>query len=366
MTTPARLTETIGAARKAATLAVAGAAAAFTLAAPAAAQDMPRITAAGQLPPIFEYVYRHYAITGGFFEEEGLDAEAVGFTAGLTGMQALVTGDVDFACEGLLSILGAIREGADIKVVVTVNADNTYTVVARDRVSGVPDIEGRTWAISRMGAISQTYAALWAGESGLDVSTITWVPIGGNTARARAVLADQVDAAMLTYGEFLRISEEEGIKSLGTLPEVLPPLPISVCATSSRMIEESPEIVQAYVNGVLDTVRHARTEEGKAEYIALAKELGAGDFTDAQYDALWEFYLGPDGSPNAMDPNGGMYPEVIHRNMEMAIADGVIEEKMPLTEIWDPTFVNEYLGENGWYDVKTNTAGHFLIDLIAD
>lgn len=363
MRTLDRLTETMRAATRAATLA---GAAALSVTAPASAQDMPKLTSAGQMPPIFEYVYRNYGIEGGFYEAEGLDVEHVGFTAGLTGMQALVTGDVDFACEWLLSILGAIREGADIKVVVTVNADNTYTVVARDEVADVADIANRTWAISRMGAISQTYAALWADAAGVDTSTITWVPIGGNTARARAVLAGQVDAAMLTYGEYLRISEEPGVKSLGTLPELLPPLPISVCATSTRMIEESPELVQKFVNGVLNSVRHARTDEGKAAYIALAKELGAGDFTDEQFDALWDFYLGPDGNPLAMDPNGGMYPEVIHRNMAMAVEDGTIPEMYPLEKMWDPRFVNEYLGANGWYDIETRTAGHFLTDLIAD
>jgi ABC-type nitrate/sulfonate/bicarbonate transport system substrate-binding protein len=97
---------------------------------PAVAQPVGQIKFGGQFPPIFEYVYRHYALDDGFLEKQGLRAEFVGFSAGLTGIQALASGSVDFACEGVGSFLTAIQAGADLKIVFVPNANNSYVRIA--------------------------------------------------------------------------------------------------------------------------------------------------------------------------------------------------------------------------------------------
>jgi len=37
---------------------------------------------------------------------------------------------------------------------------------------------------------------------------------------------------------------------------------------------------------------------------------------------------------------------------------------MPFEKLVDTRFVDQYLGNNGWYDVTTNKAGNFLRDLL--
>jgi NitT/TauT family transport system substrate-binding protein len=329
---------------------------------PAEAQSADKIRTGGQFPPIFEYVYRNFAIEGGFLAEQGIEAEFVGFTAGLTGTQALVGGSVDFACDGLSGTIAAIEQGAGSKVVVNVNADNTYVIVARDTIGGPGDIAGKTWAISQMGAISQTYAQLWLDHYGIE--SVEWVPIGGTGARARALIAGQVEATMLTIGEWLRVQNQPGIKFVEYLADVVPPLPLSLCSASAKVLAERPDIVQRYVNGVLNAVRFARTPEGYEKYVETARLYDEGAVSPEEYAELVEVYLGPEGNPFAVDPNGGMYPEVLVANMKSMVADGTMKEILPLSEVWDPSFVNNYIGENGWFNVSTGTGGHTLRDLI--
>jgi NitT/TauT family transport system substrate-binding protein len=333
---------------------------AFT--APANAQDAVKIRVGGQFPPIFEYVYRHFAIEGGFLADQGIDAEFVGFTAGLTGTQALVGGSVDFACDGLSGTMAAIEQGAGSKIVLTINADSTYVIIARDTINEPTDVAGKTWAISQMGAISQTYAQLWLNHYGIE--SVEWVPIGGTSARARAVIAGQVDATMITIGEWLKVRNEPGIKMIEELSAVVPPLPLSLCFASADMLNNHRDVVQGYVNGTLNAVRAARTPEGYEKYIESARNYDEGEVSDEEYKELIDIYLGPEGNLFAIDPNGGMYPEVLTDNMKQMVADGTMEKLPPLTDVWDPTFVNAYLGENGWFDVKTGTGGHTLRDLI--
>ena len=124
-----------------------------------------------------------------------------------------------------------------------------------------------------MGAISQTYAALWLNKKGLPEGTVDWIPIGGTSARARAVIANQVDAALLTAGEWIRIQQQKGVHVLATLSDSVPPLPLEICVVTTKMINEHPDVVQGFVNAMLNAARHARTPEGKQAYIKIARKV---------------------------------------------------------------------------------------------
>jgi len=338
-----------------------GAAAMLT---PALAQQLVPFRIGSQSPPIFEYIYINYAIDGGFLKKEGLDGKFVGFTAGLTSTQALAGGSVDAACDGFTGTVSAIAKGSPAKIVYAVNSDNTYVVVSRDSITKPEDLRGKKWAITQMGAISQTYAALWLSKNGLPEGTVDWIPIGGNSARARAVIANQVDATLLTVGEWVRIREQKGVRLLATLSDTVPPLPLNLCAVSAKLVSERPEIVQKFVNGILNAVRHARTPEGRAEYIKIAREIDPAGYTEKQYEELYDYYFGPKGNPLAVDANGGLYPEVYVANIKSMVGEKTLDAFVPLEKLWDPRFINAYLGENGWYDVTSRKSGMYLRDML--
>jgi ABC-type nitrate/sulfonate/bicarbonate transport system substrate-binding protein len=334
------------------------------LLASASAQQLVPFKIASQTPPIFEYVYINYAIEGGFLKKEGLDAKFVGFTSGLTTTQALAGGSVDAACDGFTGTVAAIAKGSPAKVVYAVNSDNTYVVISRDTITKPADLRGKKWAITQMGAISQTYAALWLSKNGLPDGTVDWIPIGGTSARARAVIANQVDVTLLTVGEWLRIREQKGVRLLATISDTVPPLPLNLCAVSAKLVSEHPDVVQKFVNGILNAVRAARTPEGRKLYVKIAREIDPTGYTDKQYDELYDYYFGEKGNPLAIDPNGGLYPEIYVSNIKSMVAGKSLDAALPLATLWDPRFVNQYLGEYGWYDVTTRKGNLTLRDLL--
>lgn len=337
--------------------------------APAAlAQQQPyKLRIGGQHPPIFEYIFWHDAMRNGFLKKYNIEGVFTGFTAGLTGTQALAGGSVDVGCDGMSSTIAAIAQGSNARIVIMVNSDNPYVIVARDTVAKIADLRGKKWAITQMGAISQTYSSLWLAANGVKADkgdVVDWVPIGGPAARARAVIASQVDATLITLGDWFRVKNEKGIKLLGHLGESVPPLPLGACAMSMKLISERPDVAQGYVNAMLDAVRHARTPEGKANYLKLVKELSPGKTTDAELEELYDYYLGAKGNPFILDPNGGMYPEVMAVNVRMMVEDKSLKASLPIDRLWEPRFVTNYLAEKGWFDVRTGKAAVYLRDLI--
>jgi NitT/TauT family transport system substrate-binding protein len=189
----------------------------------ARAQPLYQLKIGEQLPPLFEYLYIDLAIDSGLMKKEGIDAKITGFTAGLTATQAEAGGSLDAACDGFTSSVAAIATGSPAKTVYSVNADNTYVIITRDTITKPEDLRGKKWAITQMGAISQTYAALWLSKKGLPDGTVDWIPIGGTSARARAVIANQVDAALITAGEWIRVKDQKGIHILATLSDACRP-----------------------------------------------------------------------------------------------------------------------------------------------
>jgi ABC-type nitrate/sulfonate/bicarbonate transport system substrate-binding protein len=329
---------------------------------PLAAQTTDQIKIGHQVPPTFETSYRELARDGGFLAKQRLNASITGFAAGLTAVQAVVSGSVDFGCESIVSVLAAMRQGADLRILEMVNADNSYIIVARDNLATPADFRGKRWGVSQVGAISQTYSTLWLGHHGIKQNEVEWIPIGGQQARGRALLARQIDATMLTFGDWVKIGNEPGIRLVSNLADVVPPLPFSSCFATRQTVQGKPELVQRFINGIMQAVRHAHTGEGKAAYLAAYKAANESSLTDRQLDQLYDYFFKQ--HPFLVDPNGGMYPEVLHKNLQMLVADKTLDAMPPLDKVWEPRFVQQFLGEFGWYDARTGTAGHYLRDLV--
>ena len=326
------------------------------------AQPKESIKIGGYFPPTFETTYERYAIDGGFLAKEGLDAKFVGFTAGLTSVQAATSGSVDIACESPVTAIMAIRQGAELRILSIVNAESSYAIVARDTIKSAADLRGKKWGISQVGSISQTYGSLWLSGNKMSDKDIQFVPIGGQSARARALSANQIDVTLVSAGDWLKLDGQPGVRLLGYLTDVVPPLPFDSCFVTKQTLETRPGMIQKFVNGVMNGVRHARTAEGKRGYLESFKADNANAFTDPQLDRLYNIYFNE--SPTAIDPNGGMYPELMQRTMQTLVDDKTLDALLPLERVWAPQFLAKYIAENGWYDTKTNTSGHAFRDLL--
>jgi hypothetical protein len=50
--------------------------------------------------------------------------------------------------------------------------------------------------------------------------------------------------------------------------------------------------------------------------------------------------------------------------MKSMVEEKTLDAVMPLDKLVDARFVDQYLGNNGWYDVTTRKGGNYLRDML--
>ena len=179
----------------------------------ASAQDLVPFKIASQSPPIFEYVYINYAIEGGFLKKGGPRCQIRRLHRRLTTTQAIAGGSLDAACDGVTGTLSRHREGLAAQVVYAVNADNTYVVVSRDNHHQAERSQGQEMGDHANGRdFADLRGALAQQERAAGRLAWTGFRLAALGARARAVIANQVDVTLLTVGEWIRIQEQKGVR----------------------------------------------------------------------------------------------------------------------------------------------------------
>src|SRR5205085_2782037 len=81
---------------------------------------------------------------------------------------------------------------------------------------------------------------------------------------------------------------------------------------------------------------------------------------DEHNEQLDDFYVGSKSNPLAMDQNGGRYTDNYVSNMKSMVQEKTLDTVIPFDKLVDARFVDQYLGNNGWYDVTSRKGGNYL------
>lgn len=207
-----------------------------------------------------------YGVQQGFFEEEGLDVTVEAGQGGAAAIPALLAGDAQFAGSNVVSVLLAVNEGLELRMVAPgtfvqedPEADFAAIMVAADSDIREPsDLEGKRLAVNTLNNIAEVTAKEALQKEGVDVSTLRLreIPFPEMTPTLEA---GRVDAAFLIE-PFVTRAEQAGHRIVAR-PYVgtRPGLQIGAYVTQPSYIEENPDVAERFRAGV------ARTAEAIAE-----------------------------------------------------------------------------------------------------
>ena len=160
---------------------------------------------------------------------------------------ALMQGDLDYTV-ALPSIAGAALHGVPVKILGVVSKGTGYAIVSKPEIENVQGLKGKKFGINSFGASDDYTVYTFLSKNGLDPTRdVTFLTIGGTSARFAALTAGVVDAAAVS-SPFEYKAEQSGLKILVSFKEMAEyvKLPYAgLAATQAKMAKDGGQIVKA-------------------------------------------------------------------------------------------------------------------------
>ena len=172
------------------------------------------------------------ALDQGFFAAEGLQVDIVYVQSSAALVQQVTAGSLGIATQtGLADPLRAVGMGAPIAVVrIDVQAP-PYDLVAKPSITNMKELKGKVISLGGPKDITRIYVERMLAPSGVNPGEFDMVFAGATTARASALLAGAVDAAIL-LPPFNFQAVAKGFNSLGLTVDYVKDLPFSGTAVN--------------------------------------------------------------------------------------------------------------------------------------
>ena len=136
----------------------------------------------------------YIADQNGYFKQEGLNVEVVGFRGGSDLTRAMVANSVDVGVASPAGVIGAIQAGQDIKVFYGGFNQVPFDWYAAPSIKTVADLRGKTIGITRFGSSTDVLTRMVLAKAGLTPKDVRIVQGGGSSERLAAMEAGQIMA----------------------------------------------------------------------------------------------------------------------------------------------------------------------------
>ncbi|MFE5411101.1 ABC transporter substrate-binding protein [Microbacterium sp. NPDC056569] len=217
--------------------------------------------------PIAETGALWAAINEGIFEEHGLEIEVVPAQGGANAIPALLSGDIQFA---IGQPFGPIRaDQQDLGVVVVGNyanslADgtdvNAVVALGDAGIMRPADLAGKKVSVNTIGAAGDLTIRKAVQDDGGDPSTIEFVEVAFPDVPAQ-LEAGTMDAAWAPDPFRAMIVGDGGVSVVQPYQATIPGLSVLTNITTQSLIDEDPELVQAYSEAMAEALDWAAENE---------------------------------------------------------------------------------------------------------
>lgn len=235
------------------------------------------------------------------------------------------------------------NSGAQLKYLASIAQTSDYEVLASPRFT-LSNLSGARFATAGPGTAGQIVGIAALQKSGVNVSQIHQVTVGGTSARVTALLSGQVDLAPVLAPSAAAAVATGKVKILLNAGQVLGDyLQQGLIASSSFAAETST--AQATVTAFLDAERWATTNESAYISLATANNLLSG-LTSSEAKTAWSQLQ----SGHYFATNGAVCTQAINLTLGYAYQSGggLTKSSTPKLSDWvDTAYVNAYLTQHG-------------------
>lgn len=194
----------------------------------------------------------------GFFAAEGIDVDIIYFDSAQPIAVAVASGDCDVGATGLTAAFFNLAAQGTLKIIGSGTWEHpgfqSIGFVASNQayaagLHSLKDISGHKGAVTQTGSPLQYGIALAAKIYGVDYNSIQILALQSNSNVGTALTGGQTDFAVQTVVPAYAVINKGGAKLLGWEGDLLPPQQNEAFFTSTKMINERPDVLKRYLVG---------------------------------------------------------------------------------------------------------------------
>jgi ABC-type nitrate/sulfonate/bicarbonate transport system substrate-binding protein len=228
----------------------------------------------------------------GFFAAEDLQVDIVYVQSSAALVQQITAGSLGVSIStGLADPLRAVGMGAPISIVRIEVQAPPYDLVAKPGIANMRELKGKVISLGGPKDITRIYVERMLGPNGVKPGEFDMVFAGATAARASALLAGAVDAAILLPA-FNFQAVAKGFKSLGLTVDYVKDLPFSGMAVNNSWANANKATLAKLMRAESTSVAWFDDRKNRAEAVQILKS--ASGLTQEDVEKSYDFFRNGD------------------------------------------------------------------------
>lgn len=220
-----------------------------------------------------------YALAGGFFKKNGVDATVAATSSGGAVVAAVAGGSADIGFSNLVSVAAAIGRGIPITIIapatmfVNKAPDIVLAKARRATYKAGADLNGKIVAVTTLDGEQQLGAEVWIDKTGGNSKSVHFVEVPESSMDA-ALQQGRIDAAMMTAVYFAQARNDADL--LGNADAAIAPVFISgLYFAATAWLEAQPDTARRVARALRETAHWVNTHH--AETAAVLAQISSID-----------------------------------------------------------------------------------------
>lgn len=185
-------------------------------------------------------------IEQGIFADNNVNVEVIKVKSTAEGSAAVASGQASMAAMLTEGVIASRASGSDLKIVGNLLTEDQHILYARPGIDSLPDFAGKKMAVVGPGSGTEILAKGLLERSGVDPSSVQYIPSGAASTQMAALIAGQVDGAGLVPPYDLTAAQSGSVKIM-EYRDVLPNLTPQVFTTTEKTLAAHPDEIRNFL-----------------------------------------------------------------------------------------------------------------------
>ena len=233
-------------------------------------------SASANLWPLF------IGIDKGFFAAENIKPDLVYVPSSASVIQQLSAGSLDMTMStGIVDPIRAIDQGAAIALTRFEVQVPPYALLAKSSIKSLKDLKGKVISVGGPKDITRLYVDRMLAPQGLKTGDYDYVYAGATTARAQALLAGAVDAAILLPPSNFQV-QNAGYNDLGLTMQYAPELAFSGTVVNKAWAARNADALKRTLAAQSKSIEYLYDAKNRAEVVGILVKASGQKVEDVE------------------------------------------------------------------------------------